>query len=131
VISIWEDRVRSGLVGIARALFTATSIDSVHTTDTGVSIAMRAPSEVHASKCEPHRGAVEAALGAALGTTVNLTMAAGAVSAPATAAPTPPPIADDEVDLSELVDAPPEAQRTPEQDVADLFPGSRVMESGD
>ena len=136
VISIWEDRVRSSLPGLARALFTATTIDAVDITDAGITVTVRAPSEVHAGKCEPHRSAVESGLASALGTTVTVVLTSGGGSSPAPTrsaapAPAPEPVADEEVDLTELVDVPPESHRTPEQDVADIFPGSRVLETDD
>ena len=102
-----------------------------------MTVTVRAPSDVHAGKCEPHRAAAESALSAALGTSVTIAITAGGTApsgssgAARTSAPTPPPANDDDIDLTELVDAPPEEQRSPEQDVADLFPGSRVMESED
>ncbi len=137
VISIWEDKVRSSLPGLARALFTPTTIDGVAASEDAMTVTVRAPSEVHAGKCEPHRAAVESALSAALGRSVTIAITAGG-SAPTgssgaarPSAPTPPPMDDDDIDLTELVDAPPEEQRSPEQDVADLFPGSRMMESED
>ena len=137
VISIWEDQVRSSLPGLARALFTPTTIDNVTSSDGSMTVTVRAPSDVHAGKCEPHRAAAESALSAALGTSVTIAITAGGTApsgssgAARTSAPTPPPANDDDIDLTELVDAPPEEQRSPEQDVADLFPGSRVMESED
>ncbi len=134
VIAVWEDRVRPGLPGLARALFTATSIDGVELNDGGVTVIVRAPSEVHATKCEPHREPVESALSAALNTPVTVTVTAGGGSSPSPSRevlPAPTVQADDDVDLSELVDAPPEAHRSAEQDVADIFPGSRMMETED
>jgi DNA polymerase-3 subunit gamma/tau len=38
---------------------------------------------------------------------------------------------DEEIDLDGLTDAPPESYRTPEQEVADVFPGSRMLEVED
>ena len=46
-------------------------------------------------------------------------------------APKPTPEADDDIDLDDLTDAPPESYRTPEQEIADVFPGSRMLDVED
>ena len=56
--------------------------------------------------------------------------ARSAASAPEPA-PAPRPEADDDIDLDDLTDAPPESYRTPEQEVADVFPGSRMLDVED
>ncbi|MEM8621170.1 MAG: DNA polymerase III subunit gamma/tau [Actinomycetota bacterium] len=174
----WENDVRPGLRGMARAVFTPAEL--VASTPDEVTLAL--PNPVHRDKCEQHRGAVESAIAAALGSavTVTLVVAGGdpgggvpapitgagedrstssdaAVGAPNAAAPdvsvaeaqasgaqasrveasrveasAAPAVAlpddDADIDLDDLVDAPPETVKTPLDRLAEAFPGSELIE---
>ena len=41
---------------------------------------------------------------------------------------TPPPAADEDIDISDLVDAPPGSVKSPEDRLAEAFPGSVFLE---
>ena len=140
---MWDDTVRPSLKPLVRALFSAATFNGAEVVSGTVRLRLGLPSATHAAKCEPHRSAVAAALGTALGAPVELVLgdsdgssgrpaptARSATSAPAPA-PEQPPEADDDIDLDALTDAPPESYRTPEQEVADVFPGSRMLDVED
>jgi DNA polymerase III subunit gamma/tau len=145
----WNSTVKPGLKPLVRALFSAGGWAG-HDGDTwrfGV------PTEPHREKCEAHRPAVEAALSAAVGRPIALTIVVGvdplAVHdpAPATAtrpsaagssgpSPTPADAAvtlDDEehIDLDDLTDVPPESVLSPIDRLAQAFPGAELVEESD
>ena len=173
----WEQTVKSQVKPLVRALYSAGSFVG----NRGDTWLFSVPNEAHGSKCNEHRGAVEAALASAVGSPVTIefvsggapigeqsppsSQPAGAPSAgPSTAAPaarapstnspstnspspnspaprsTPAvaqqpddepepyvPEADEDVDLHELTDAPPESVKTPIDRLAEAFPGSELM----
>lgn len=147
----WDDQVRGGLKPLVRALYSAGSFGR----SDGTTCFFDAPNQVHAGKCEAHRSTVEAALGAALGTPVQLVIAVGGTPDPddapmrpsggngghgstatapsassaagRSAAPTSPP-EDHDIDLDDLVDAPPESVLTPIDRLAQAFPGSELVD---
>ncbi len=143
IAQVWDDTVRPSLKPLVRALFSAATFDGAEVVSGTVRLRLGLPSATHAAKCEPHRSAVADALGTALGAPVELVLgdadgsagrpaptARSAASAPEPA-PAPRPEADDDIDLDDLTDAPPESYRTPEQEVADVFPGSRMLDVED
>jgi len=153
IARIWDDTVRPSLKPLVRALFSAASLDGAEVVDGVVRLRLGLPSATHAAKCEPHRQAVGDALQSALGMPVDLilgdgdgagprTSPAGPSNRPSVAPPSPTspaagptPAADaqaeEDIDLDDLTDAPPGSYRTPEQEVADVFPGSRMLEVED
>jgi DNA polymerase-3 subunit gamma/tau len=110
------------------------------------------PNAAHGARCGEHRAAVEAALAAVVGGPVTLEFVVGGRhaddehttsdggGAPASEAggraaagrPARPPAApaDEDVDLSELTDAPPESVTTPLDRLAEAFPGSEFVGEG-
>jgi DNA polymerase-3 subunit gamma/tau len=66
--SMWDDTIKPGLRGMARAVFSPATY--VSNTDTVLTLSL--PNPVHRDKCEQHRAAVEQALTAAVGSPVSL-----------------------------------------------------------
>lgn len=97
------------------------------------SLLVAAPNEAHRAKCEQHRADAEAAIAAVVGAAVPLQFTVDAThddrpaGAPTAAAEAP---ADDgeEIDLHDLVDAPPESVVTPIERLAQAFPGSELLD---
>jgi DNA polymerase-3 subunit gamma/tau len=136
-----------------RALYSAGSFLG----NTGDTWQFGVPNEAHGAKCNEHRPAVEAALSKAVGRPVNIEFvvsgrhhdehatpapvpapapapaAGGPQAAPPeapSAAPEPAPHVpqpDEEIDLSDLTDAPPESVKTPIDRLAEAFPGSELV----
>ena len=161
----WRDTVKAQLKPLVRALYSAGEF----TGNDGDTWVFGVPNVAHGAKCDEHRAEVEAALSAAVGTTVHLRIeAAGSPVASGPAAPPsrpepepapepeapaesgaeraaraaaempdPEPVAstasselpeaDEDVDLSELTDAPPETVKTPIDRIAEAFPGSELI----
>ncbi len=151
VVDAWEETVKAQVKPLVRALYSAGSFVGGE----GGRWQFGVPNEAHGAKCDEHRAAVESALSAAVGIPVTIEFVVGgrAVSDdPADAAPTAPTRAatapaveraaappaadavasepasdDDDIDLSELTDAPPETVKTPIDRLADAFPGSELV----
>jgi DNA polymerase-3 subunit gamma/tau len=141
----WEQSVKGQVKPIVRALYSVGSFVG----NTGDTWQFSVPNEAHGAKCGEHRPAVEAALAKVVGSPVTIEFVVGSrpggddPSAPtarpaprpapnrATAAtterPAPPAAADDEIDLSDLTDAPPETVKTPLDRLAEAFPGSEFV----
>ncbi len=120
----WESDVRSSLAGMARALFAPASVHAVTSTAEGLKIELQLPSTVHAGKCEPHRAEVEQRLAVVLGTAVDLSLGVATAS---TVPEKASAIEDEPIDPSEVTNAPTAPMRSPEQDIADIFPGTRLV----
>ncbi len=183
-IERWENEVRPGLRGMAKAVFMPAQFVS----SAPGSLTLSLPNPTHRDKCEQQRGAVEAALRDVLGVDVAVDLIVGghddpgggerpprverdaAPAAPSSPAPAPStpstsgetagaapsgaraathvdahaaapadvnrpvitgqvvPAADEDVDLDDLVDAPPETVKTPLDRLAEAFPGSELIE---
>ena len=130
----WEQSVKGQVKPLVRALYSVGSFVG----NTGDTWQFSVPNEAHGAKCGEHRSAVESALSQAVGSSVKLEFVVGGRGhdddQPATrpagntrSAPEPPPPADDDVDLSDLTDAPPESVRTPLDRLAEAFPGSEFV----
>jgi DNA polymerase III subunit gamma/tau len=151
----WENVVRPGLRGMARAVFAP----ATYVSSTAGVLTLAVPNAVHRGKCEEQRAAVEAALASFAGVPMRVELVDGsggghdgggpgdrAVRAPSAdsadgggaplVAEPPSPAgepmttlaADDEVDLDDLTDAPPEAVKSPIDRLAEAFPGSELIE---
>ena len=126
----WEQTVKAQVKPIIRALYSAGSFVG----HSGGAWQFSVPNEAHGAKCQEHRAAVEAALAKAVGEPVTVEFVVGGRGHDDEAAPvariTPPRPADDqaveEIDLSELTDAPPEG-RAPVDRLAEAFPGSEYV----
>jgi DNA polymerase-3 subunit gamma/tau len=107
------------------------------------SFALAVSNAAQRSKCEQYRGDVDKAMVKALGAAVPLTFVVDSAadrdddpptaSAPAASSTSPKPAPatptpDEEIDLTDLVDAPPEAAITPIDRLAQAFPGSELLD---
>ena len=148
-VEVWGSEVMPALKSLPRAIYAATKVLGVRD---GM-VAVAAPNEAHRLKCEQHRAIVEAALLKIVGAPVKLLLIVNASGTdddddaddpvpPAPAAnggsgngnvvqmkrSAPAPVADEEVDLDGLTDAPLETVLTPEQRLAQAFPGSQIID---
>ena len=71
--AVWDDDVKPGLRGMARAVFSP----AVYVSNTDSQLTLSLPNPVHREKCEQHRGTVEKALTAAAGASVVLELVLG------------------------------------------------------
>jgi DNA polymerase-3 subunit gamma/tau len=118
------------LKSLTRAIFATTKVLGAR--DGAVVIA--APNEPTRAKCQQQLADVSAAITKVLGGAVPITLVVdgsaanddGGAPPPRDDVPPPPP--DDEVDLSDLVDAPPETVVTPTDRLLQAFPGSQVID---
>jgi DNA polymerase III subunit gamma/tau len=151
VAEIWEAQVRPSLKPIVRAIFSAVSL----TRTDGRRWHFSAPNAAHAERCGAYRAEVEAALTAAVGAPVSIVIETGGVpighdtadhpsgatdhGRPATpprperdAEPSGPapvePERDEDIDLHDLTDAPPESVLTPIDRLAQAFPGAELVD---
>ena len=127
----WEQTVKGQVKPIIRALYSAGTFVG----NSGEAWQFSVPNEAHGAKCQEHRAAVEAALAKVVGEPVKVEFVVGGRAHDDEPAPvariTPPQPAHDpaaeEIDLSELTDAPPESVRTPIDRLAEAFPGSEFV----
>lgn len=141
----WMADIKPTLKGFARAMYSNTTV--LGERDGALSIGVA--NETHRMKCEDHRKDVEAAIAVVVGgkVAVHLVIHSGVdddhagdhpvsggngggpgngnVVAMNRAAPPPP---DEEIDLDDLVDAPPEAVVTPLDRLTQAFPGSQLVD---
>ena len=149
--SMWSSDVVPSLKPLVRAIFSVPKLLGVR----DGALALGAPNDAHRARCEQHRGEVEAALAKLVGAPVRLAIVVeGSLSADdhldhpsaqpeaphASAAPADGssrcaarlrrcrPRADDDIDLDDLVDVPPESVVTPLERLAQAFPGSKLMD---
>jgi DNA polymerase-3 subunit gamma/tau len=119
------------LKSLTRAIFATTKLLGAR--DGAVIIA--APNEPTRAKCQQQLPDVNAALVKVLGAVVPVTLVVdGSAAIDDGAAPPrrddapPPPPPDDEVDISDLVDVPPETVVTPTDRLLQAFPGSQMID---
>ncbi|MEI6497140.1 MAG: DNA polymerase III subunit gamma/tau [Actinomycetota bacterium] len=135
----WASDVLPALGGLARAIYAATKPLGMR----DGSFALAVSNAAQRSKCEQYRGDVDKAMVKALGAAVPLTFVVDSAadrdddpptaSAPAASSTSPKPAPatptpDEEIDLTDLVDAPPEAAITPIDRLAQAFPGSELLD---
>jgi DNA polymerase III subunit gamma/tau len=127
----WEQTVKGQVKPIIRALYSAGTFIG----NNGEAWQFSVPNEAHGAKCQEHRAAVEAALAKVIGEPVKIEIVVGGRAhddepAPVARITPPQPAHDpaaDEIDLSELTDAPPESVRTPIDRLSEAFPGSEFV----
>ncbi|HAP75397.1 MAG TPA: hypothetical protein DCR14_04880 [Acidimicrobiaceae bacterium] len=130
---MWSSDIVPLLKGLARPMFSAARL--LGERDGALTFAV--PNEATRAKTQQHAADVEAAAARVVGAPVKVVIVVDGAAAhdddtdssnvvPLRSAPPPPP--DDEVDLSELIDAPPDAVQSPEDRLLDAFPGSRLVE---
>jgi DNA polymerase-3 subunit gamma/tau len=142
VADAWEHTVKGQVKPLVRALYSAGSFVG----SSGDTWQFSVPNEAHGAKCATHRSAVEKALADVVGAPVHIEFVVGgrahddepAAAPPAQSsgsrartAPAEPDTAGpddaDQIDMSELVDAPPESVKTPLDRLAEAFPGSEMV----
>jgi DNA polymerase-3 subunit gamma/tau len=120
----WADHVVPRLKGIAKAIYLPGRF--VATDGTRATFALPNPQQV--AKCETYRAEVETALAAQFHRPVPLVLVVDD-GAPADASVERADIAlDDEVDLAELVDAPPSSVPSSLDRLTEAFPGAQLMD---
>ncbi len=121
---VWADQVVPQLKGLARAIFLPGRF--VATDGAVATFALPSPQQV--AKCQEYRAEVEAALAAQFHRPVPLRLVVDDGSrAEATEAAALPP-ADDDIDLADLVDAPPSSVPTSLDRLTQAFPGAQLID---
>jgi DNA polymerase III subunit gamma/tau len=128
-VALWSSDVMPGLKSLPRAIYAATKL--VGERDGSVVIAT--PNEAHRAKCLQHKADLDAAIVKAVGVSVPVVLVVdGAAANDDNVVPitkhAPPPPADEDVDLDDLVDAPPESVQSPTDRLLQAFPGSQMFE---
>jgi DNA polymerase-3 subunit gamma/tau len=131
VAARWASDVVPAMKPFVRAIYSVPRVVGMR----DGALVLAAPNETHRTKCEQYRSDAQAALVAATGTAVPLAFVVDAAhDEPArgpvvAAAPAPAPAQpDDEIDLDDLVDAPPESVVSPIDRLAQAFPGSEMID---
>jgi DNA polymerase-3 subunit gamma/tau len=148
--AMWASDIVSTLKPLVRAIYSVPKVLGLR----DGTLALGAPNEAHRARCEQHRPDVESAIARVLGSPVRVTVVVegsslasddhlgGSVAdeAPPAAsdvgrgarvvAMRPPPSSspDDDIDLSDLVDVPPDAVVSPLERLAQVFPGSKLLD---
>jgi DNA polymerase-3 subunit gamma/tau len=128
-VALWSSDVMPALKSLPRAIYAATKV--VGERDGSVLIA--APNEAHRAKALQHKADLDAAIVKAVGVSVPVVLVVdGAAANDDNVVPitkhAPPPPADEDVDLDDLVDAPPESVQSPTDRLLQAFPGSQMFE---
>ena len=149
VSAAWQQSILSTLKPMARALFSAGHIVG----DSNGTLLVGLPNETHRSRCEGHRGDVEAAITKHFGVGIKLTLVVdtsppseGGQGGSSTSRnnsnnntdptdtgsrrPAEPRALpkDEEVDVNDLIDAPPESVISPIDQLSQAFPGSKLID---
>ena len=128
-VEVWASDVMTGLRSLPRAIYAATKLIG----ERDGAVVVGAPNEPHRAKCQQHLGDLEAAIVKAVGGAVKVVLVVdGAAAHDDNVVPlqraAPPPPDDDDVDITDLVDAPPESVQSPTDRLLQAFPGSQVIE---
>jgi DNA polymerase III subunit gamma/tau len=132
IVAVYEQQVRPALKGLAKAMFMGAHVLGVR----DGALAFGFAGDVHRKRADEFRPDVEKALAAACGKPVAVSLVVE--NAPSAAddhdanvvqlhPPTEVP-SDDEVDLTDLVDVPPESVVSPIDRLAQAFPGSEIID---
>ncbi len=123
----WAAEIVPALKPLVRAIYSVPKVAGVRDGE----LLIAAPNETHRAKCEQHRSDVEAAIVAVLGARVGVQFVVEAAEdepAAASTAAASAEAAEREIDLHDLVDAPPETVVTPIDRLAQAFPGSELLD---
>ena len=150
-VAMWAADIVPSLKPLVRAIFSVPKLLGVR----DGALALGAPNEPHRAKCEQHRAEVEAAIAIVVGSRVAMSVITDSSGSHAGQSATvvelhpggPPskggssnggssnggssssgPPADEDIDLHDLVDAPPESVVSPIDRLAQAFPGSELMD---
>jgi len=137
VAQVWTSEIVPSLrPSIIRAIYSAPRLVGV----SNGTLTIAAPNDAHRAKCEEYRRQVEAAVAAVAGEPVALRIVTdsapvaddhdvpGAGGTVVPLHPVAPPPPDEEIDIHDLVDAPPASVVTPIERLAQAFPGSELMD---
>ncbi|MHB1912963.1 MAG: DNA polymerase III subunit gamma/tau [Acidimicrobiales bacterium] len=120
IVQAWGDGLLASLPGRPRARYGTGRFAAVE----GREVTFAVPNEAHRRFCEECRPEVEAALSTHFGTSLQLKL----VVEPEAGGPAPgPDEPEEEIDLSELTQAPPVELVTPEERLMRAFPGSEEV----
>lgn len=132
-VKVWASAVMPAMKSLPRAIYAATKL--VGARDGAVVIA--APNDAHRAKCLQHQKEIEAAVAKAVGGAVPVTVVVDGAAAHDDDTPVssgnvvslPTAVVDeDEIDLDDLVDAPPEAVVSPVDRITSAFPGAQLVD---
>jgi DNA polymerase-3 subunit gamma/tau len=126
---MWASDVMPALKSLPRAIYAATKVVG----ERDGSVVVATPNEAHRAKCLQHKADLDAAIVKAVGVSVPVVLVVdGAAANDDNVVPitrhVPPPPADEDVDLDDLVDAPPESVQSPTDRLLQAFPGSQMIE---
>jgi DNA polymerase-3 subunit gamma/tau len=137
---VWSTEIVPSLKPFVRSIYSVPRLLGVRQG----ALTLGAPNDAHRAKCEQHRGEVEAAAARVAGGQVSITLVVetgggghddhddhGDPSGTARVVPlhpAGPPPADDDIDLHDLVDAPPDTVVSPIDRLAQAFPGSELID---
>jgi DNA polymerase-3 subunit gamma/tau len=143
--SRWLAEIVPALKPLVRAIYSVPKVLGVR----DGALALGAPNDAHRTKCEQHRSDVEKIASGVIGAPVRVVVItdasvrhddhddrdprdgapSGSSGAPVVPLhPAGPPPADDEIDLHDLVDAPPASVVSPIDRLAQAFPGSELLD---
>ena len=131
--AMWADGIKPTLKSLARAMYSNTTLLGVRDGN----LALGVSNDAHRARCDDHRKDVEAAIARVVGgpVTVVLVVDGGhedhddnVVQLKRPAASASVPVEEEEVDLTDLVDAPPEESLSPIDRLAQAFPGSEIID---
>jgi DNA polymerase-3 subunit gamma/tau len=129
--AVWATDIMPALKGITRAMFSTTKL--LGAKDGAVVLA--APNEPTRVKCAQQLSEIEAIMARVLGGQVPVMIVVDSNAANDDGDNVvqmrrnePPPPADEDVDISDLVDAPPESVQSPTDRLLQAFPGSQVID---
>ncbi len=127
-VELWAGEVMPSLKPLVRAIYAATKPLG----ERDGTVVFGAPNEAHRSKCVQHQPDVESAIAKAVGAAVKVSVVVHEAAAhDDNVVPlrrSAPPQADDDVDLSDLVDVPPASVQSPTDRLLDAFPGSQMID---
>jgi DNA polymerase-3 subunit gamma/tau len=131
-VAVWATDIMPGLKSLPRAIYAATRLIG----ERDGAVVVGAPNEAHRDRCRQHQKELDIAIRAAIGESVSVTLvvdgesshddtSSDGVETPVQRTSPPP---DDEVDMSDLVDVPPESVLSPTDRLLQAFPGSQMVD---
>ncbi|MEI8238343.1 MAG: DNA polymerase III subunit gamma/tau [Actinomycetota bacterium] len=140
-VEVWSSQVVPSLKSLARAIYAATKLIG----ERDGAVVLGAPNDAHRARCLQYVNDVESAIEKAVGQKVPVVIMVDIGASvtddtdghekpdnvrqmPARSPSAAPPPDDDDIDLSDLVDVPPEAVVSPTDALLDAFPGSQLIE---
>ena len=127
---MWATDIMPALKGITRAMFATTKLLGAR----DGAVVLAAPNEPTRAKCAQQLSEIDAIMVKVVGgkvpvqIVVDSNAAADDDNVVQMRRNEPPPPADEDVDISDLVDAPPETVQSPTDRLLQAFPGSQVID---